>query len=77
MRRDHSFFTSESGSPFIQAITSSCSKIHNIHTISTTPPPDVNSQKATERLPQAHLENEQGLFADVVYGTLRSRANFS
>lgn len=77
MRRDHSFFTSESGSPLIQAIISSCSKTHNIHTILATPPPNANSQKAAQRLPQAHQENQRGLFVDVAYGSLRSTTNFS
>lgn len=77
MRRDHSFFTSESGSPLIRAIISSCSKTHNIHTIPTTPPPNINSQKAAQRLPQAHQENQRGLFVDIVYGSLRPTANFS
>lgn len=77
MRRSHSFFTSESGSPLIQAIISSCSKTHNIHTIPTTPPPNINSQEVMQRLPQAHQEKQRGLFDDVAYGSLRSTANFS
>ena len=77
MRRDHSFFTSESGSPLIQAILVLCSKTHNIHTIPATPPQNINWQKAAQRLPRAHQENQQGLFVDVAYGSLRSTAIFS
>lgn len=76
MRRDHSFFTSESGSPLIQATISPRIK-HNIHTIPSTPPPSMNSQKAAQRLPQAHQENQRGLSVNVAYGSLRSTTNFS
>lgn len=50
---------------------------HNIHTKPTTPPLNINSLKAAQRFPQAHQENQWGLFVDVGYGSLRSTANFS
>lgn len=77
MRRAHSFFTSESGSPLIQATITARVESTTFTPSLSTPPPSMNSQKAAQRLPQAHQENQRGLSVNVAYGSLRSTTNFS